>query len=129
MGDRAGRSGDWRPAHYGSGVAAKRAQPNHISNNHGAAMKINRRNKSFRPAYGNSSGFSLMELIVAIAVFLIISAAALSLIKRHVPLVSTQQNQAGLNITMRNALAQLQVDVVNAGTGYYQGVNIPTWPI
>jgi prepilin-type N-terminal cleavage/methylation domain-containing protein len=75
------------------------------------------------------NGFSLVELMVAIAIFMVIGAAALSLVKQHVPLVSTQQNQAGLNISMRNAVAQLQVDVVNAGTGYYQGVNIPTWPI
>jgi hypothetical protein len=30
---------------------------------------------------------------------------------------------------MRNGVAQMQIDVVNAGTGYYQGVNIPSWPI
>ena len=92
-------------------------------------MKIKRCNQPGSSSRANSSGFSLIELLVAMAVFLIISAAALSLVKRHVPLVSTQQNQAGLNISMRNALAQLEVDVVNAGSGYYQGVNIPTWPI
>lgn len=76
-----------------------------------------------------NGGFSLVELMVALAIFMVIGAAALRLVKSHVPLVSTQQNQAGLNISMRNAIAQMQVDVINAGTGYYQGVNIPTWPI
>ncbi|HWZ42513.1 MAG TPA: type II secretion system protein [Candidatus Saccharimonadales bacterium] len=74
-------------------------------------------------------GFTLVELLVAMAVFLVISGAAVSLVRAHIPLVSSQQNQAGLNMAMRNAVAQMQIDAVNAGTGYYQGVNIPAWPI
>jgi prepilin-type N-terminal cleavage/methylation domain-containing protein len=74
-------------------------------------------------------GFSLLELMVAMAIFLVIGGAAVNLVKKHVPLFTSQQNQTGLNITMRNAVAQMQIDVVNAGTGYYQGVNIPAWPI
>jgi Tfp pilus assembly protein PilW len=70
-----------------------------------------------------------MELLVAIAVFMIIGGAAFSLVRRHVPLFASQQNQAGLNITLRNAAAQMQIDVVNAGTGYYTGANIPAWPV
>jgi len=76
-----------------------------------------------------SEGFTLIELLVAMAIFMIIGGAALSLVRQHVPLVSSQQNQVGLNINMRNAVAQMQLDVINAGTGYYQGVNIPAWPI
>jgi prepilin-type N-terminal cleavage/methylation domain-containing protein len=76
-----------------------------------------------------AAGFSLVELMVAMAVFLIIGGAAVSLVKRHVPIFTSQQNQTGMNIAMRNAVAQMQIDVVNAGTGYYQGVNIPAWPI
>jgi hypothetical protein len=67
--------------------------------------------------------------MVATAIFLVIGGAAISLVKKHVPLVSAQGNQTALNIAMRNATAQMQIDVVNAGTGYYQGVNIPAWPI
>ncbi len=75
------------------------------------------------------AGFSLVELMVAIAVFMVIGGAAMSLVKKHVPIFTSQQNQTGMNIALRNAVAQMQIDVVNAGTGYYQGVNIPSWPI
>jgi prepilin-type N-terminal cleavage/methylation domain-containing protein len=77
----------------------------------------------------STAGFSLVELLAAMAVFLIIGGAAVSLVKKHVPIFTSQQNQTGMNIAMRNAVAQMQIDVVNAGTGYYQGVNIPAWPI
>ncbi len=80
-------------------------------------------------AQQKSSGFSLVELTVAMAVFMVIGGAALALVKAHVPIFTSQQNQTGLNLSMRNAVAQMQIDVVNAGTGYYQGVNIPSWPI
>jgi prepilin-type N-terminal cleavage/methylation domain-containing protein len=78
---------------------------------------------------GRNAGFSLIELMVAMAVFLIVGGAAVSLVRKHVPIFTSQQNQTGMNIAMRNAVAQMQIDVVNAGTGYYQGVNIPAWPI
>jgi prepilin-type N-terminal cleavage/methylation domain-containing protein len=77
----------------------------------------------------SSSGFSLVELMVAMAIFLVVGGAAVELAKKHVPLFTSQQNQTGLNLAMRNGVAQMQIDVVNAGTGYYQGVNIPSWPI
>jgi prepilin-type N-terminal cleavage/methylation domain-containing protein len=75
------------------------------------------------------AGFSLVELMMAMAVFLIIGGAAVGLVKKHLPIFTSQQNQTGMNISLRNAVAQMQIDVVNAGTGYYQGVNIPAWPI
>ena len=62
-------------------------------------------------------GFSLVELMVAMSVFLIVGGAAVALVRRHAPLFNSAQNQAGLNITLRNAVAQLQMEVVNAGTG------------
>jgi prepilin-type N-terminal cleavage/methylation domain-containing protein len=77
----------------------------------------------------SSAGFSLVELMVAMAIFLVVGGAAVELAKKHVPLFTAQQSQTGLNLAMRNGVAQMQIDVVNAGTGYYQGVNIPSWPI
>jgi hypothetical protein len=67
--------------------------------------------------------------MVAMAIFLVVGGAAVELAKKHVPLFTAQQSQTGLNLAMRNGVAQMQIDVVNAGTGYYQGVNIPSWPI
>ena len=70
-----------------------------------------------------------MELMVAMAVFLVVGGAAVALFRRHVPLFSQQQSQTAVNVAMRNAAAQLQIDLANAGSGYYQGLNIPAWPI
>jgi prepilin-type N-terminal cleavage/methylation domain-containing protein len=80
-------------------------------------------------AAAGRAGFSLVELLVAMAIFMIVGGAAIGLVRKHAPLFTTEEQQTGLNIAMRNAAAQMQIDVVNAGTGYYQGVNIPSWPI
>jgi len=74
-------------------------------------------------------GFSLLELMIAIGLFLTVAGTALSLYSQHLPLFAAQQNQAGLNISVRNAVSQMQLDVANAGSGYYQGINIPDFPI
>ena len=71
----------------------------------------------------------MIELLVSIAIFMVIGGAAMSLFRRHVPLFTVQQNQTAVNIALRNAAAQLQIDMVNAGSGYYQGANIPTLPL
>lgn len=64
------------------------------------------------------AGFSLIELMVAMGVFMVVGAAAISLIRQHMPLFNSSQNQATLNVTLRNAVAQMQMEVVNAGTGF-----------
>jgi prepilin-type N-terminal cleavage/methylation domain-containing protein len=74
-------------------------------------------------------GFTLLELMIATAIFVVIGGAALALFAQHQPVFARQQNLAGLNISIRNAVAQLQLDVVNAGNGYYTGANIPDWPV
>jgi prepilin-type N-terminal cleavage/methylation domain-containing protein len=81
--------------------------------------------RSYQPA----RGFSLVELIVAMAVFLIVAAASFTLFSRHETLLSQEQGVAGLNIGLRNALAQIQMDVVNAGYGLLLGANVPAWPV
>src|ERR1700674_4167957 len=87
--------------------------------------------QSYRSARSRKSagGFSMLEMMIAIAIFAVIGTAAISLFRKHVPLVSMQGNQAGLNIALRSAMAQLEVDAVNAGSGYYQSTDIPDWPI
>jgi prepilin-type N-terminal cleavage/methylation domain-containing protein len=76
-----------------------------------------------------SSGFTLVELMMAMLVFLIIGSAAVALINKHVPTYATEQNQAALNVGVRNAVAQMQTDVVNAGSGFYPGANMPFFPV
>ena len=74
-------------------------------------------------------GFSLIELMVAMSVFLIISITSFTLFSRHQSLLSQEQGIAGLNIGLRNGLSQLQIDVVNAGNGQIPGANVPAWPV
>jgi prepilin-type N-terminal cleavage/methylation domain-containing protein len=74
-------------------------------------------------------GFTLVEMLVAAFVTVLIFGAALSLFAKHAPLFNKQQNMAALNIQIRNAVSQLQLDTINAGSGYYQGINIPDFPI
>lgn len=82
-----------------------------------------------RGPWKRKAGFSLMELMVAMAMFLVVGGAAVNLFKQHVPLFTQQQNQTAVNVAMRNAAAQMQIDLANAGSGYYAGINIPAWPI
>ncbi len=74
-------------------------------------------------------GFTLVELLVALAVFAIISAAAFQLYSRHIRVYSQQQDLAALNLNLRNALTMIQLDLNNAGTGVFVGANVPSWPI
>jgi prepilin-type N-terminal cleavage/methylation domain-containing protein len=73
--------------------------------------------------------FTLLELLVAMTIFLLISASSLLLFSRLEATSTQQQGVVGLNIGIRNATAQLELDLANAGTGYYVGANIPSWPV
>ena len=63
------------------------------------------------------------------AVFMVVGGAALMLIRKHAVLFSSTQNQTGVNLALRNAVAQMENDVVNAGSGYYPGADSPFWPV
>jgi len=80
---------------------------------------------------GKASGFTLIELMVAMTVFLVIGGAAMSLFRSHADLYSTQQAEVGLNMSLRNALSQIQMDAVQAGNGFFIGgaTNISNTPI
>lgn len=67
-------------------------------------------------------GFSLVELLVAMAVFMIVAGAAFSLFARHAQLVTRQQNLSGVNIGLRNAMSQLEMDLAGAGQNMLSGV-------
>jgi prepilin-type N-terminal cleavage/methylation domain-containing protein len=92
-------------------------------------MSHSRSSRTRRLATG-SRGFTLVELMIAMSIFLIIGASAMSLFKQHAALFNDQQYQIGLNVNLRNALAQIENDVVNAGTGWYNAANnVSSWPV
>jgi prepilin-type N-terminal cleavage/methylation domain-containing protein len=93
-------------------------------------MKSANTNRIASPRRSAARGFTLIEMMIAITVFIVIGAAAMSLFKQHAALFSDQQYQIGLNVSLRNALAQMENDVVNAGTGWYNAANsVASWPI
>jgi prepilin-type N-terminal cleavage/methylation domain-containing protein len=75
-----------------------------------------------------NAGFSLLELMIAMTVFLVIGGAAMTLFRQNTDLFTDQQGTTALNITMRNALTQIQNDVVNAANGYSQIGPTVGWP-
>jgi prepilin-type N-terminal cleavage/methylation domain-containing protein len=82
-----------------------------------------------QPRRSRTAGFTMIELLVAAAIFTIISASAFSLMAQHQPIFNQQQNLAEVNIALRNAVAQMQLDLANAGANYYSTVNIPNYPV
>jgi len=76
-----------------------------------------------------AQGFSILELLVASAVFMLVAGAAFTLFNKQELSSEVVQGQVGLNIALRNAATQLQIDLANAGSGYFQGLNIPNWPV
>jgi prepilin-type N-terminal cleavage/methylation domain-containing protein len=71
--------------------------------------------KTIRRVPEEGQGFSLLELLVAMVVFLIVAGAAFSLFNRQVSLAAHQQNLSGVNIGLRNAMSQLEMDLAGAG--------------
>jgi hypothetical protein len=63
------------------------------------------------------------------AVFLVLGSAAVRLANQSVGISISQQAQSALNISVRNAAAQMQIDLINAGTGYFPTYNIPGAPL
>jgi prepilin-type N-terminal cleavage/methylation domain-containing protein len=76
-----------------------------------------------------TKGFTLLEFLVAMAVFMIVTGSVFSLFRKDDPLFNQQQSVSGVNIALQNAITQMQLDVVNAGSGYYAGANIPNFPV
>jgi len=74
-------------------------------------------------------GFSLIEFMLSMAIFMIISGAALTLFRQQQLSQQDLGGRVGLNLGLRNAASQLQMDLANAGSGYFQGINMPSWPV
>ncbi|MFI5110791.1 MAG: type II secretion system protein J [Terriglobales bacterium] len=75
------------------------------------------------------NGFSLLELIVAMAIFMLISGFALTLFRDQQIASQSLAGEVGLNLSLRDTVAQMQIDLANAGSGYFPGVNMPSWPV
>ncbi len=88
-----------------------------------------RSTKTISRRRNNRAGFTLLELLLAMLIFGVISAASFGLMAQSQPLFNQQQGLAAVNIAIRNSAAQLQLDVVNGGSNYYNGINIPNWPV
>lgn len=67
-------------------------------------------------------GFTLVELLIAMAIFLLISKAAFQLFSQQQLSSEVVQGQVGLNMSLRNAATMLQVDLANAGSNFYRAV-------
>ena len=76
-----------------------------------------------------ASGFSLLELTIAMTIFVAVSGIAFSLFNQEQIASRSLQGRTALNVALRNAAAELQMDIASAGSGYFQGVNMPSWPI
>jgi prepilin-type N-terminal cleavage/methylation domain-containing protein len=74
------------------------------------------------------AGFTLLEFMVAMMMFLVLGATVISMFAQNAPLFTQQQNTASLNIELQSVVGQLQLDLSNAGTGFYPGMKLPTWP-
>lgn len=76
-----------------------------------------------------NEGFTLLEMLISVTIVVIVAGVALALVAKSMPLYNRQQGMAALNLGLRGAIAQIEQDVVNAGTGYYVGINFPDWPV
>jgi len=77
----------------------------------------------------NSKGFSILEMMVAVAVFLIVASAAFSLFNKHLALVTQQQGLSNVNIGLRNAMSQLELDLAAAGPNLFSTMQPTGSPI
>ncbi|HYM07655.1 MAG TPA: prepilin-type N-terminal cleavage/methylation domain-containing protein [Terriglobales bacterium] len=67
-------------------------------------------------------GFSLVELMIAMAVFVIVAGAAFSLFGQQAGMATQQQTLSGVNIGLRNAMSQMEMDMAGGGGNLLAGV-------
>lgn len=78
--------------------------------------------KRSRKKARTTAGFTLVELLMAAAVFLIIASTAFSLFNQHLVLANRQENLSSVNIGIRNAMAQMEMDLAAGGQNVLGGV-------
>jgi len=69
---------------------------------------------------GSQQGTTLLELVFAVVLFTIISGVAFSLMYQQQNSSQGTQGQVALNMALRSTESLLQMDLANAGNGYYQ---------
>jgi prepilin-type N-terminal cleavage/methylation domain-containing protein len=89
----------------------------------------NRRRSGGKPAARAEHGFSLLELTIAMVIFVAVSSIAFSLFNQQQKSSKILQGQTALNVALRNAAAELQMDLASAGSGYFPAMNMPSWPV
>jgi prepilin-type N-terminal cleavage/methylation domain-containing protein len=77
----------------------------------------------------HSHGFTMIELMVSMTLFLVIGGTAISLFSQHAKLFNDQQGTVGLNISLRNALSQIENDTVQAGNGFFGTLSTANTPV
>lgn len=78
--------------------------------------------KSHAGTARRASGFTLIELMVATAVFLVVAGAAFSVFDSHMASITREENLSGVNLALRNATSQLQLDLAGAGQNLLAGL-------
>jgi len=68
-------------------------------------------------------------MLVAMAVFLLVASAAFTLFNQHEAVVIQQQSLSGVNIGLRNAMAQLEMDLAGAGQNLLGNVLVNQVPV
>jgi prepilin-type N-terminal cleavage/methylation domain-containing protein len=75
------------------------------------------------PVSSRSRGFTLIELMVAMAVFVIIAGVAFSLFGKHEAYAMRQEGLSSVNIGLRNAISQMQMDLAGSGENLLANVH------
>jgi len=68
-----------------------------------------------------SSGFSLLEMLVGIALMLILGGMVFALFNRHATVYKLQQEVTELNLGLRSGLELISADLINAGANLSSG--------
>lgn len=92
-------------------------------------MKKSANIKSAARSIRASKGFSLVEMLVAMLMFTVVAGAAFDLFNRQAPVYSQQISTAGMSVGLNNAISQIQMNLVNAGTGEFVGSGMPNAPL
>src|SRR5579863_166854 len=101
--------------------------PSFFPNEHGEAMRkiqiaVPTSLKPCRDVRHAKRGFSLTELMIAMLVFTIVAGAAFSLFGQQAGVATQQQTLSAVNIGLRNAISQMEMDMAGGGGNMLAGI-------